>query len=93
MCNPDGSKQKRDAWVAVHKVLVTGLLESPPKEYVTNAMMQELIGAPFSAFVAVLKRDFKNAGLGILYPNQMSSLMLGHLVHNVYSSKQCGEKL
>ena len=32
----DGSKQKRDARVAVHKVIVAGLLESLPKEYATN---------------------------------------------------------
>ena len=95
-CNPvyaDGSKQKRDARVAVHKVIVAGLLDSLPKEYATNPVFQELIRARFNAFVTVLERDFETTGVGTLYPDQMSSLVLGHLVHQAYTSKRFGEKL
>ena len=55
----DGSKQKRDAHVAVHKVIVAGLLESLPKGYATNTMFQELIGARFNAFMAALEPNLR----------------------------------
>ena len=89
----DGSKHKRDTQVAVHKILVARLLESLPKQYAMNAVLQELISAQFNAFVATIKRDYENTGLGILYPDQMSSLVLGQLVHRAYLSKQFGEGL
>ena len=96
MQNPayvDGTKQEKDTQVAVHKTLVAGLLELLPEEYATNVLLQELIWAWFSVFVATIERDFEDAGLGILYPDQMSSLVVGQLVHWAYLSKRFGEGL
>ena len=85
-----GHKRKR-AKVPAEKVISAGLVAAMPKEFVMDDILQEVVKGRFKAFVKRIQKDFRDAGFKELYPEQVSSVVVGSIVHDTYGFMQFGD--
>ena len=81
-----GRHERKRAKILVAKVISAGLVAAMPKEFITDEALQEVVKGQFKAFVKCIQKDFKDTGFKELYPEQVSSVVVGSLVHDTSGS-------
>ena len=85
--------KRKCAKVPTSKVISTGLAAAMPKEFITDDVLQEVVKGRFKAFIKCDQKDFKDAGFKELYPEQVSSVVVGSMVRDTYGFMQFGERV